>query len=166
MCNPWNHRDPSDCSRFWCFELLAGGARDRASLALTKTLALVCEINPRRRIDVPAERETYVKHKLSTSLFPSVKGYCSGDELDCFLFGVAGHLKPWDLGWMDLLFLLGFLTCTLRNWNPRPACGTAFSSVHNILSVRHGREYSQKGTYIIDYHRISLTTSPRLSMVS
>ena len=26
-------------------------------------------------------------------------------------------------------------TCTLRNWNPRPACGTAFSSVHNISSV-------------------------------
>ena len=23
VCNPWNHRDPSDC-----FELLAGGARD------------------------------------------------------------------------------------------------------------------------------------------
>ena len=32
---------------------------------------------------------------------------------------------------MDLLFL----TCILRNWNPRPACGTAFSSVHNISSV-------------------------------
>ena len=26
-------------------------------------------------------------------------------------------------------------TCTLRKWNPRPACGTAFSSVHPILSV-------------------------------
>ena len=26
-------------------------------------------------------------------------------------------------------------TCTLRKWNPRPACGTAFSSVHNISSV-------------------------------
>ena len=36
---------------------------------------------------------------------------------------------------MDLHFLLGFFTCTLRNWNPRPACGTAFSSVHNISSV-------------------------------
>ena len=23
----------------------------------------------------------------------------------------------------------------LRKWNPRPACGTAFSSVHNISSV-------------------------------
>ena len=32
------------------------------------------EINPGRRIDVPAGRETYVEHKLSTSLFPSVKG--------------------------------------------------------------------------------------------
>ena len=28
-----------------------------------------------------------------------------------------------------------FLTGTLRKWNPRPACGTAFSSVHNISSV-------------------------------
>ena len=27
------------------------------------------------------------------------------------------------------------LTGTLRKWNPRPACGTAFSSVHPILSV-------------------------------
>ena len=26
-------------------------------------------------------------------------------------------------------------TGTLRKWNPRPACGTAFSSVHPILSV-------------------------------
>ena len=43
---------------------LAGGARDRASLALTKTLALVCEINPGRRIDVPAWRETYLMDKL------------------------------------------------------------------------------------------------------
>ena len=42
----------------------AGGARDRASLALTKTLALVCEINPGRRIDVPAWKETYVMDKL------------------------------------------------------------------------------------------------------
>ena len=27
------------------------------------------------------------------------------------------------------------LTCILRKWYPRPACGTAFSSVHPILSV-------------------------------
>ena len=39
-----------------CFCFTAGGARDRAGLALTKTLALVCEINPGRRIDVPALR--------------------------------------------------------------------------------------------------------------
>ena len=32
------------------------------------------EINRGRRIDVPAGKETYVEHKLSTSLFPSVKG--------------------------------------------------------------------------------------------
>ena len=27
------------------------------------------------------------------------------------------------------------LTCTLRKWNPRPACGTAFSSVCISISV-------------------------------
>ena len=35
-------------------DFLAGGARDHASLALTKTLALVCEIDLGRQIDVPA----------------------------------------------------------------------------------------------------------------
>ena len=48
MCNPWNHRDPFG----FCFT--AGGARDHASLALTKTLALVCEIDLGRQVDVPA----------------------------------------------------------------------------------------------------------------
>ena len=37
-------------------------------------------------------------------------------------------------GWTSASFL-GFLTCTLKKWNPRPASGTAFSSVHPILSV-------------------------------
>ena len=46
----------------FCFT--AGGARDRASLALTKTLALVCEINPGRRIDIPAWQKTYFVDKL------------------------------------------------------------------------------------------------------
>ena len=36
------------------FSIIAGGARDHASLALTKTLALVCEIDLGRQIDVPA----------------------------------------------------------------------------------------------------------------
>ena len=36
---------------------------------------------------------------------------------------------------MDLYFLLGLLTCTLRNWNPRPACGTAVKSVRISMSV-------------------------------
>ena len=45
--------------------------------------------------DVPAERETYVEHKLSTSLFPSVKGYCSGDELD-FSARTSSPCRPLD----------------------------------------------------------------------
>ena len=43
----------------FCFT--AGGARDHASLALTKTLAktlaLVCEIDLGRQIDVPAKEK-------------------------------------------------------------------------------------------------------------
>ena len=35
------------------------------------------DIDLGRQIDVPARRETYVELKLSTSLFPPVKGYCS-----------------------------------------------------------------------------------------
>ena len=46
------------------------GARDRASLALTKTLALVCDIAP-GRWSVPALRRTYVSAKLSHSLLRS-----------------------------------------------------------------------------------------------
>ena len=33
VCNPWNHRDPSDC-----FELLAGGSSPLMSLLPTKLL--------------------------------------------------------------------------------------------------------------------------------
>ena len=45
---------------------------------------------------------------------------------------------------MDLHFLLGFLTCTLRNWNPRPACGTAFSSEHPSGSARVSPSVSRR----------------------
>ena len=145
VCHPWSHRD----AFAFAFGFTAGGARDHASLAPTKTLALVCEIDLGRQIDVPAEK-TYVELKLSTSLFPSVKGYCSGDEFGfsartsspgrplarCLSFGVAGHLKPLGppLDGPPPPFL-GFLTCTLRNWNPRPACGTAIKSVRISMSV-------------------------------
>ena len=54
-----------------CFEFEAGGARDRASLALTKTLALVCDIAPGRWSYVPALRRTYISAKLSHSLLCS-----------------------------------------------------------------------------------------------
>ena len=58
---------------FFVFLLLltAGGARDRASPALTKTLALVCDIAPGRWSYVPALRRTYVSAKLSHSLLRS-----------------------------------------------------------------------------------------------
>ena len=55
----------------------AGGARDHASLALTKTLALVCEIDLGRQIDVPAILELFQSfhlHSCSTILLlgPSI----------------------------------------------------------------------------------------------
>ena len=37
--------------------------------------------------------------------------------------------------WTSTSFL-GLLTCTLRNWNPRPACGTAVKSVRVCLASR------------------------------
>ena len=40
-----------------------------------------------------------------------------------------------SLNFMDLHFLLGFLTCTFRKWNPRLACGTAIKSVRISMSV-------------------------------
>ena len=85
------------------FSIFAGGARDHASLALTKTLALVCDIDLGRQIDVPAGRETYVEHKLSTSLFPSVKGYCSGDAFG-FSARTSSPGRP-----LDRCFLLELL---------------------------------------------------------
>ena len=54
VCRPWNHRDPFGLFLLLFLRLAAGGARDHASLALTKTLALVCEIDLGRQIDVPA----------------------------------------------------------------------------------------------------------------
>ena len=47
--------------------ITAGRARDRARLALTKTLALVCDVAPGRWSYVPALRRTYVKAKLSNT---------------------------------------------------------------------------------------------------
>ena len=37
-------------------------------------------------------------------------------------------------GWTSVSFS-SFLTCTLRNWYPRPACGTAVQSVRISISV-------------------------------
>ena len=53
---------------------------------------------------------------------------------DFFWNGWPRELFGASAGWTSSSFL-GVLTCTLRKWNPRPACGTAFSSVHPILSV-------------------------------
>ena len=53
---------------------------------------------------------------------------------DFFWNGWPPELFGTSAGWTSSSFL-GVLTCTLRKWNPRPACGTAFSSVHPILSV-------------------------------
>ena len=48
---------------------------------------------------------------------------------------VDGFLPLWAFFPLKVLQVPVVRTCSLRNWNPRPACGTAFSSVHPILSV-------------------------------
>ena len=48
---------------------------------------------------------------------------------------VDGFLPLWAFFPLKVLQVPAVRTCSLRNWNPRPACGTAFSSVHPILSV-------------------------------
>ena len=48
---------------------------------------------------------------------------------------VDGLLPLWAFFPLKVLQVPVVRTCSLRNWNPRPACGTAFSSVHPILSV-------------------------------
>ena len=48
---------------------------------------------------------------------------------------VDGFLLLWAFFPLKVLQVPVVHTCSLRNWNPRPACGTAFSSVHPILSV-------------------------------
>ena len=48
---------------------------------------------------------------------------------------VDGFLPLWAFFPLKVLQVPVVRTCSLRNWNPRPACGTAFSSVHPILSA-------------------------------
>ena len=46
-------------------------------------------------------------------------------------------VTTWNLGtWaFSSISFQGFPTCTLRKWNPRPACGTAVKSVRISMSV-------------------------------
>ena len=48
LCTPWSHG--------YHMAFFAGGARDRAKLAPTKTLAMVRDINSGRGVDVPARQ--------------------------------------------------------------------------------------------------------------
>ena len=98
------------------------------------------EINPGRRIDVPAWRETYLMDKLFQCCVCSKRLMHRCFSLSAWTLGAPltssnrRHPVVRSIGvfyWMDLLFL----TCTLRNWNPRPACGTAIKSVRISMSV-------------------------------
>ena len=63
VCAPFSHRDSCD------FSLAGGCQRCTLDRHQRRRHCCVCEINPGCRIDVPAWRETYVEHKLSTSCF-------------------------------------------------------------------------------------------------
>ena len=135
VCNPWSHRDPSGL----VFILHYGrGAMN--------TLEGIAQRRPFHRVVI------FLRDASGTYLlfpFPFLNGErLSQEPHDTVLFQSFGSLSAdaFDsLAAFDLTLLASLplpdpqaprvLTGTLRNWNPRPACGTAFSSVHNISSV-------------------------------
>ena len=53
MCNPWSHRDSFEFVLV-LLSLLQQAVPRTVQVAPTKALALVCDINSGRRVDVPA----------------------------------------------------------------------------------------------------------------
>ena len=91
VCHPWSHRDA------FAFDFVLQQGVQAAHPVLHQRRHWMCagDIDLGRQIDVPAVRETYVELKLSTSLFPSLKGYCSGDEFG-FSARTSSPCRPLD----------------------------------------------------------------------
>ena len=134
VCHPWSHRDA------FAFILLQGGSGPFSSHCLTKTLLIGCDMTLGRQSHVPAIFHfPYGKRPSQEPRYSDVLLFFFALQMRAerrqpvrpsfvfFFFGPFLRLKTSRIRW--------FPTDTLRKWNPRPACGTAFSSVHHILSV-------------------------------
>ena len=96
----------------------------------------MADIRKGRLLDVPALKRTYVTAKLSHFLLRSKR--LMQRRLTSDLHGPSSPCRP-NVPWFSTLAFnyrrSGPLTWFLRIWFLRPACGTAFSSAHPILSV-------------------------------
>ena len=128
VCNPWSHRGPFG----FCFT--AGGLVVHASTSPTKRLALNTDIGG----DAHRRTCTFSSTFSNISAWQEAKPRTSFRRLarhDVILSVRRSFFSFWALLPLEDHQDPVVRTCTLRNWNPRPACGTAFSSVHPILSV-------------------------------
>ena len=78
---------------------------------------------------------------------------------------VDGVLPLWALCPLEDLQAPMVLTGTLRNWNPRPACGTAISSVRISILPTSGPSFSGRlvmryGSLVVPVHLVSPSPPP------
>ena len=126
VCKPWNHRS------FWILFHSRGVVH--ASTSPTKRLALNTDIGG----DAHRRTCTFSSTFSNISAWQEAKPRTSFRRLarhDVILSVRRSFFSVWALLPLEDHQDPVVRTCTLRNWNPRPACGTAFSSVHPILSV-------------------------------
>ena len=127
MCNPCSHRDPTG---LFCFP--QGDTAPDCRPCLTKLCNLVGypAWPAGRTCNFPfpnCKRLSQEPRCLDVLLFffalqmRADRRQPVRSSFGSFLFGPLLRLKTPRIRW--------FPTGTLRNWNPRPACGTAFSSV-------------------------------------
>ena len=136
VCHPWNHRDALNA--FAVVHFTAGGLVVHASTSPTKRLALNTDIGGdahRRTCNFPTfpygKRLSQEPH--CKALMFSLNCRCERNVVSLFVRRSLSSF--WAL--LPLADLQDPLvrTCTLRKWNPRPACGTAIKSVRISMSV-------------------------------
>ena len=124
VCAPCNHRDP------FGFFFSAGRLVVHASTSPTKRLALNTDIGGdahRRTCNFPFSE--WHEAKPRTSLAADMSDRRHFDLFVAFDLALLASLPLTDLQAPMVL------TGSLRKWNPRPACGTAISSVRISISV-------------------------------
>ena len=143
VCTPWNHRDPVGFDApvflrfryFYCrgaVNLIPSTAQRRRWFEIVKregTPSCVPAIFHFPYGKRPSQEPRYSDVLLFFFALQmrAERRQPVRSSFGSFLFGPPLRLKTPRFRW--------FPTGTLRKWNPRPACGTAFSSVRNILSV-------------------------------